>query len=48
MDVPTTGNFVPPGSNNELSGTGYQILVTEVDPTTGLTRLIAGNLDRHL
>ena len=44
MDVPTTGNFVPPGSNNEISGTGYQILLTEVDPTTGLTRLIAGNL----
>ena len=44
MDVPTTGKFIPPGSNNEISGTGYQILVTEVDPTTGLTRLIAGNL----
>ena len=44
MDVPTTGQFIPPGSNNEISGTGYQILVTEVDPTTGLTRLIAGNL----
>ena len=32
------------GLNNEISGTGYQILLTEVDPTTGLTRLIAGNL----
>ena len=32
------------GLNNEISGTGYQILVAEVDPTTGLTRLIAGNL----
>ena len=28
-----------------VSGTGYQSLVTEVDPTTGLTRLIAGNLE---
>ena len=44
MDVPITGNFVPPGSNNEFSGTGYQVLVTTVDPSTGLTRLIAGNL----
>ena len=32
------------GLNNEISGTGYQILLAEVDPTTGLTRLIAGNL----
>ena len=32
------------GLNNEISGTGYQTLVAEVDPTTGLTRLIAGNL----
>ena len=31
------------GLDNEISGTGYQILVTEVDPTTGLTRLLAGN-----
>ena len=44
MDVPVTGNFTPPGSNNEFSGTGYQVLVTTVDPSTGLTRLIAGNL----
>ena len=44
MDVPTTSQFIPPGSNDEISGTGYQILVTEVDPTTGLTRLMAGNL----
>ena len=44
MDVPTTGEFVPPGSNNEISGTGYQILLAEVDPTTGLPRLIVGNL----
>ena len=39
-----TGMFVPPGSNNEISGTGYQIALTEVDPTTGLPRLIVGNL----
>ncbi len=32
------------GLNNEISGTGYQTLVAEVDPATGLTRLIAGNL----
>ena len=44
MDVPVTGLFTPPGSNSEISGTGYQILLTEVDPTTGLTRLLAGNL----
>ena len=44
MDVPTTGNFIAPGSNEEFSGTGYQILLAEVDPTTGLTRLTAGNV----
>ena len=33
------------GLNNEISGTGYQILLTEVDPTTGLPRLIFGNND---
>ena len=44
MDTPTTGQFIPPGSNDEISGTGYQIAVAEVDPTTGLTRLIVGNL----
>ncbi len=32
------------GLNNEISGTGYQVLLAEVDPATGLTRLIAGNL----
>ena len=45
MDVPTTGQFIPPGGNTEISGTGYQIPLAEVDPTTGLPRLIAGNLD---
>ena len=45
MDDPVTGLFKPPGSNSEISGTGYQVSVTEVDPTTGLPRLIVGNLD---
>ena len=45
MDVPTTSLFTPPGGNNEISGTGYQILLSEVDPTTGLPRLLAGNMD---
>ena len=45
MDAPVTGVFVPPGSNTQISGTGYQASMTEVDPATGLTRLIVGNLD---
>ena len=44
MDVPSTGEFQPPGSDFEISGTGYQIALSEVDPTTGLPRLIVGNL----
>ena len=44
MDVPTTSQFIPPGGSNEISGTGYQILLSEVDPATGLPRLLAGNL----
>ena len=44
FDVPLTASFRPPGSNNEISGTGYQVLLTEVDPTTGLPRLMVGNL----
>jgi subtilisin-like proprotein convertase family protein len=44
FDTPTTGLFIPPGSNSEISGTGYQMLLSEVDPTTGLPRLIVGNL----
>ena len=43
-----TGEFIAPGSNNEISGTGYQIAITEVDPTTGLPRLIFGNNYRDL
>jgi subtilisin-like proprotein convertase family protein len=30
--------------NPEISGTGYQIAVAEIDPTTGLPRLIVGSL----
>ena len=29
--------------NPEISGTGYQLLVSEIDPSTGLPRLIAGS-----
>jgi subtilisin-like proprotein convertase family protein len=43
MDVPVSSAFTPPGGNNEISGTGYQILLAEVDPTTGLPRILAGN-----
>jgi subtilisin-like proprotein convertase family protein len=45
MDTPGGGQFIPPGSNTEISGTGYQVSLTEVDPATGLPRLIVGNLD---